>query len=186
MCAVVVLAGGRGRRYGGRDKGLVRYRGRALAERTATALRPFGHVVAVSANRHQTRYRQFADVVVADRIPGFQGPLAGISAALRATGAPRLLVCPCDVVELPSTLPIRLLRALRLHGAADVAVARDDVRRQHLVAALRARIKPGLDAYLAAGGRSVHGWLDTVNVVEVRVHGRLANHNVSPAGGWRG
>lgn len=175
--AGLVLAGGRGERVGGRDKGLIRSRGRSLAERTAAFLSPWSDLIVVSANRNRRRYARWADVVVADRHPGKPGPLAGISAALAAVDARFVLVCPCDVPMLPAHLPGRLLRALRLDGRADVAVVSDPERVQPLVAAVRGSAGDSIDGYLEGGGRSVHGWLDIVNVAVVTSRVVIGNRN---------
>lgn len=202
--AGLVLAGGRGTRVGGRDKGLLRRHGRPMAKQAAQLLAPACRIVAVSANRHLSRYARWADVVVADDPvgaacgrdllnreiaatgrshpdPGFLGPLAGVAAALAVVRCRVLLVCPCDVEDLPADVPARLLRALRRDGRADVAVVRDPVRRQPLLMALRAKQRGALERYLAAGGRSAHGWLDGLRVVEVRVPRPIGNRNTAGA-----
>ena len=178
--AGIVLAGGRGRRVDGRDKGLLRRRGRPLVSGPAGLLARHCQRVLISANRHQARYARFEDRVLADTMPDFAGPLAGISAGMRAVRARRVVILPCDAAGIPADLPARLLRALALHGHADAAVARDARRRQPMVMALRGGLGGALDRYLAGGGRSAHGWLDTLEVVEVPVRGDIGNHNVMP------
>lgn len=173
----VVLAGGRGSRVGGRDKGLLRRGGRPLVAEPAALLARYSQRVLISANRHRPLYARFADRVVADTRPGYAGPLAGISAALDAVRARIVLVLPCDVGPLPADLPQRLIRALALNGTSEAAVVRDPQRCQPLVAALRGRLKDSLNHYLDEGGRSVHGWLDTVRVVQVPVPRVIGNHN---------
>jgi molybdopterin-guanine dinucleotide biosynthesis protein A len=176
--AGVILAGGRGRRVGGRDKGLIRYRGRPLAFCAAERLAASCDVVVVSANRNLHRYAGWADVVTSDADAAYLGPLAGIRAALSAVRARWLLTCPCDAPDVGTDVPERLLRALRQSGGADVAVLRDAERLQPLLLALRGNLGVSIDAYLTRGGRSVRGWLDTRRVVEVRGCGHIANYNV--------
>ncbi len=175
--AGLVLAGGRGRRAGGRDKGLVHRRGRPMAAWGLDWLAPWCTVRVVSANRHLSRYRALADLVVSDRRPDHEGPLAGVAAALGAVRTRCLISCPCDAVGLPDDLPPRLLRALHLSGGADVAVVRDPRRRQPLVAVWRGSLGPAVDAYLKSGGRSVHGFLATLAVVDVEVATVIGNRN---------
>jgi molybdopterin-guanine dinucleotide biosynthesis protein A len=120
-----------------------------------------------------------ADVVVADTDPALLGPLAGLLAGLRGVRAPWWLVCPCDVSGLPPDVPPRLLRALRLNARAEVAVLRDATRLQPLVLALRGDLHAGIERYLDAGGRSVHGWLEQQRCTVVRMSGVLGNRNQS-------
>ncbi len=176
----LVLAGGRGARAGGRDKGLLSDHGRPMASRGLDWLAPWCSVLAVSANRHLSRYRLLADLVVADCRPHYPGPLAGVAACLGAVRTHCLLTCPCDATGLPVQVPPRLLRALRVRGRADVAVVRDRRRLQPLVAAWRGTLGPEIEAYLDAGGRSVQGFLATRAVVEVPIRAVLGNRNEIP------
>jgi molybdenum cofactor guanylyltransferase len=176
--AGLVLAGGRGTRLGGRDKGLVRVRGRPMAATAVDLLAGTCDILVISANRNLTRYAAWADVVVADDSrQDHLGPLAGISAALAAVSSRFVLTCPCDAIAIPADVPDRLLRALRVTGAADAAVLRDPERLQPLLMGVRAGVRPSIDAYLASGGRSVHGWLESVAVVEVKVRAVIGNRN---------
>ncbi len=156
----LVLAGGAGRRMGGRDKGLIDLNGRPLAAWTADALRPQVGRLWISANRNIERYAGLAERVIPDRLDGYQGPLAGIAATLAAVDTPWLLTAPCDTPLLPADLATRLAAALAADPSADLAVAADSERQHPLHALLPARLAASLDAYLAAGGRSVHGWLE--------------------------
>lgn len=186
----MVLAGGLGRRVGGRDKGLLRFRGRPLAGHGVAYLAPACEVVMISANRNRSRYAGLADLVVADRGGDFAGPLAGIRAALGAVRTRVLITCPCDVPGLDPALPAVLVRRLRLSPGAEVAVLHDGERRQPLLLAVRGNLGASLDAYLANGGRSVRGWLDTRRVAEVGMPAYGAcrrgtpNINVRSALGW--
>ncbi|WP_058553744.1 molybdenum cofactor guanylyltransferase MobA [Thiohalocapsa sp. ML1] len=164
----LILAGGAGRRMGGRDKGLVTLDGRALVDWTAERLRPQVGRLWISANRNAEQYAALAEHIVADRLDGFQGPLAGIAAALAVIETPWLLTCPCDTPRLPVDLGARLAAALAADPAADLAIAADSQREHPLHALLPAHLAPNLDAYLAAGGRSVHGWLTGLRVAVAR------------------
>ena len=175
----LILAGGAGRRMGGLDKGLVEVDGRPLAAWTAERLRPQVGRLWISANRNRERYAALAERVVPDRLADYQGPLAGIAAALAVVETPWLLTCPCDTPRLPVDLGARLAAALAADPAADLAVAADSQREHPLHALLPARLAPGLDAYLAAGGRSVRGWLAGLRPVVVRFDGDGAFANLN-------
>ena len=104
----IVLAGGEGRRVGGRDKGLLTLRGTPVVERVLSVLRSQCGEVLIVANRHQDDYARFARVI-GDETPGHAGPLAGIVAALallerepqRFEGFDWLLTAPVDCPDPP-------------------------------------------------------------------------------------
>lgn len=155
---VVVLAGGRGRRMGGADKGLVDYRGRPLIEWVLDALRPQAGRLLISANRNLDVYGAYGHTVVSDSLPDFQGPLAGVLAALERTDARWLAVVPCDTPHLPADLVARLLDAARASGVP-LAVAADDARTHHTCFVVDTSERAALDAFVARGGRAVRDWL---------------------------
>lgn len=82
-----LLAGGMGRRMDGLDKGLVPLNGKPLAQHVIERLAPQVDALLVNANRSQDRYQAFGYPVVADHFKGFQGPLAGMEALLRAASS---------------------------------------------------------------------------------------------------
>jgi molybdenum cofactor guanylyltransferase len=175
----VVLAGGRGCRVGGADKGLLELDGRPLAAHVADNLRAHCATIIVSANRHLEQYAAVGDLVVGDRRPGFQGPLAGLEAALAAAATPWLLVTPCDMPAVPTGLYRDLLTACGTRTEAQLVVADDGTRVQPLVCAVRRSVLAGLSRYLDEGGRAVFGWLDATPHVRVihAVAGGLRNQN---------
>src|SRR5829696_1248987 len=78
----VLLAGGLARRMGGGDKPLKDIGGRTILERAIERLRPQCDVLILNANGDPARFPFTGLPVVADDVPGFAGPLAGILAAL--------------------------------------------------------------------------------------------------------
>ncbi len=155
--AAVVLAGGQGRRMGGADKGLVDYRGRPLVEWVLDAVAPQVGEVVISANRNLEHYAAYGHRVLADTLPGFPGPLAGVLAALDAVSAEWLLVVPCDTPHLPKDLALRLLGAAQLEHVP-LAVAADAARLHHSCFLVRTDQHAALAAYLARGERAVRHW----------------------------
>ncbi len=103
-CSVLLLAGGRGQRMGGRDKGLIDWHGRPLIEHLQQHVRPLTDDLIISCNRNYPRYAAFADRLVHDDSGDFPGPLAGILAGLSAARHPLLLVLPCDVPGVDDAL----------------------------------------------------------------------------------
>ncbi|MDP4801473.1 MAG: NTP transferase domain-containing protein, partial [Burkholderiaceae bacterium] len=78
----IILAGGRGSRMGGVDKGLERFQGQPLAFRAMMRLVPQVADVLINANRNIGVYEGFGVTVLPDPIEGYQGPLAGMLSGL--------------------------------------------------------------------------------------------------------
>jgi molybdopterin-guanine dinucleotide biosynthesis protein A len=153
----VILAGGQARRMGGRDKGLVTFRGRPLVDWVIAGLRPQVAVLAINANRNQQAYAAFGYPVIPDQIEGFQGPLAGFASAMAAADTPWIVTVPCDGPFLAPDLVERLCAAL-VRAGAEIAVATDGQRMQPVYALLPVALAPSLHACLAAGERKVDLW----------------------------
>ena len=152
----MILSGGRASRMGGCDKGLVQWHGQELIKHVLLTLAPQVGQVQVSANRNQERYADLCRCpVLSDDIAGFQGPLAGIAAALKASAAPYMAVAPCDAPHLPRDLVSRLLAGM---GDCDIAVAHDGARLQPLHVLLHARAGASLHAFIQDGGRKPDAW----------------------------
>ena len=121
----IVLAGGRGSRMGGVDKGLQLYNGTALAKHAIEQLQPqVGHLL-INANRNLDIYQAWdlpvsADVLM-DGITDFAGPLAGFLIGLQHCKTPYLMTVPCDTPRFPSDLVRRLADALSQQDA-DIAM----------------------------------------------------------------
>ncbi len=108
----LVMAGGRATRMGGIDKGLVLFEGRPLAEHVARRLAPQCRTLLVSANRNLSAYRALGLTPVTDRIPGFEGPLAGWEAACAVAKTKYVVSVPCDSPRVPGDLAAKLSAAL--------------------------------------------------------------------------
>lgn len=162
----VILAGGLGRRMGGIDKGLQELRGRPLAAWVVERLAPQVDELLINANQNTERYAAFGHRVVADQIPDFAGPLAGLHAALSAASHPLVATAPCDSPFLPADLVSRLFSALTANDA-DLAVARTFDQPQPVFCLCRRSVLPHLTEFLAGGGRKIDRWYTTLKVVEV-------------------
>lgn len=151
-----VLAGGRGRRLGGVDKGWYRLEGQPLIARTLARVAPQCAAAVISANRNLAHYRALGHRVVVDEGADFDGPLAGIAALLRAAATPYVLIVPVDTPALPLDLAARLGDAL--HASTDLAVASCAGRMQPLHALLRRELLTDLDAARADGVQAARVW----------------------------
>lgn len=155
----VILAGGRGSRLGGVDKGLQALAGRPLIEHVLERIQPQVGTVLINCNRNAERYASYGLALIPDQLPGFPGPLAGLHAALQVCDTALLLTVPCDTPCLPDDLAFRLVSALS-DGEATVAWT---PQRQPVIALYRSKLLPRLETALAGGLRSVGGWLDSLD-----------------------
>ena len=166
----LVLAGGRGSRMGGADKGLQPLQGRSLAQHAIERLRPQVGPLWVNANRNAEAYAAFGVPVCADPVAGQPGPLAGFLAGLGVCRTPWLAVVPCDVPRFPADLVARLGAGLEAAGA-ELAIAVTDEggeRRAHPVfCLLAATLRDDLAAALARDERRVQQWTRRHRCAEV-------------------
>ena len=153
----VVLAGGRGSRMGGRDKGLVELAGRPMVCQVLDVLAPQVDALLVNANRNAAQYRQLGYEVIADRDGNYQGPLAGMLSGLRAARTPWAVFAPCDAPLTPVDLVARL-GAARRRDDAELAVACDGVRLQPVFCLLATALADSIEAFLAGGERKIDRW----------------------------
>lgn len=161
----VILAGGRGQRMGGLDKGLVPWEGRALVDHVIDRIKVQSAVPArimISANRHLSIYESRGPVLT-DTQPGFEGPLRGVEAALRQCSTDFLLVVPCDSPKLPRNLALALFE----QGAGKPAYASCASTDHPLMCLLPRDSLPALEHYLSSGQRRVKGWLSGLGAVRV-------------------
>jgi molybdopterin-guanine dinucleotide biosynthesis protein A len=154
----VILAGGRGSRLGGVDKGLVSLRGRPLVEYAIAALRPQVGGLLISANRNREVYASYGFPVIADVTGDYDGPLAGVLSAMRCVDTPYIVTMPCDAPTPPANLVERLAGAMTtMHREACIASCAGQV--QPVFALMRCTLADCLQEYLAAGGRGVENWM---------------------------
>lgn len=153
--SAVILAGGRARRMGGMDKGLVEVAGEPMIQHVLRAITPQVGAIAINANRNLTQYEALGYPVISDQLADYQGPLAGMAAALQWCPSPWLLTLPCDGPLVPADLAKRLKAVI---GDGDVAVAHDGERLQPVHALLGQHCLPSLRDFLASGERKIDRW----------------------------
>lgn len=156
----LILAGGAGNRVGGRDKGLLPWHGKPLVAHVAKRLAPqTGHLF-ISCNRNLGEYQDFGFPTIEDQRSGFQGPLAGIEAAIEYIKTDYLAVVACDTPSLPTDLVSRLLTPLSSGGnpAPLISFAHDGQREQYLFSVLDVRALANLNNFLEQGQRAVKHW----------------------------
>jgi len=162
----LILAGGRGSRMGGVDKGLQNFNGIPLALHTLMRLGPQVESVMVNANRNLSAYESFGASVWPDASADFAGPLSGFLVGLERAQTPYVLTVPCDTPRLPLDLAERLAEAL-IREDADIAMAAapetDDqgqtqIRTQPVFCLLKIELSESLVKFTHAGGRKIDAW----------------------------
>ena len=153
-CSILILAGGRGQRMGGQDKGLVEWHGRPLVSWLHEVVRPMTDELIISCNRNQKRYAAFADRLVGDEEQDFPGPLAGIRAAIRVARNPWLLVLPCDAPRIDGTL-LETLHQFATTTPCSPAMVRRGNQWEPLFCMIPTNLAPELEHAWQAGERSI-------------------------------
>lgn len=160
----VILAGGRGSRMGGADKGLQSFNGVPLALHTLMRLSPQVGEIMVNANRNLAAYESFGVPVWPDatNLGEFAGPLAGFLTCLERCETPYMLTVPCDTPLFPEDLAMRLADAL-LAEQADFAVAAapeedGQLRPQPVFCLMRTGMLESLVRFTQGGGRKIDAW----------------------------
>lgn len=149
--SILLLAGGRGQRMGGQDKGWVRWGEHALIEHVQRVARPLTDDLIISCNRNHQRYRPLADQMISDPGDDFPGPLIGIIEALGIARHPYLLILPCDAPRLDASI----LQHLQQHAGTRPVMLRQGSYWQPLFSLLPTAALPYLQQQWQAGQRSV-------------------------------
>jgi molybdopterin-guanine dinucleotide biosynthesis protein A len=159
----LVLAGGLARRMGGGDKPLKTIGGVTILDRVLARLRPQCASVIINANGDPKRFAATGLPVVADDVPDFAGPLAGILAGLdwaaaHAPGIAYVASAPGDCPFLPRDLVARLHQA-RQGAKLPLACARSGEWRHPVVALWPVALRGDLrEAVTNEGLRKIEVW----------------------------
>jgi molybdopterin-guanine dinucleotide biosynthesis protein A len=158
----VILAGGRGSRMGGADKGLQNFNGLPMALHTLMRLQPQVGEIMINANRNLAAYEAFGVPVWPDVLADYPGPLAGFLTALERCETPWLVTVPCDTPMFPRDLVARLANAAREEGAdIAMAAAREEdgqIRAQPVFCLMRIDLMESLVRFTQGGGRKIDAW----------------------------
>ncbi len=118
----LILAGGRGSRMGGVDKGLQNHQGMSLAMHAVLRLGGQVGSLMINANRNLGAYESMGVPVWPDSLADYAGPLAGFLTGLEHCETPYLVTVPCDSPNFPDDLVQRLAQALSAEDA-EIAMA---------------------------------------------------------------
>lgn len=160
----IILAGGRGSRMQGLDKGLMPFNGKPLVRHVIDRLTRQIPRLLINANRHRDEYAQLGYAVFADTDPDFAGPLAGITAAFAQTDNDWIITAACDTPRLPLDYVARMCAAV---SSNQIYVATSRARLQPTFGLWPRSCLPALNRFLAGGERAMHVFLNEQQAVHV-------------------
>ena len=159
--SAIILAGGEGRRVGGQDKGLLRYKNKTLIEHVISRISPQVDDIVISANRNTEHYQSLPcsqiSSVNSDETEQYLGPLSGIASCLPLCKHSLVLVVACDMPLLPANLLEKLL--LGMHGK-ELSIATVNHRHQ-LALLLKQSLLSGLQQALSAHQLKLIKWVES-------------------------
>lgn len=166
----LILAGGRGSRMGGVDKGLQVHCGTPLAMHALLRLSPQVGEMMINANRNLGAYESMGVPVWPDALPDYPGPLAGFLAGLERCETPYLATVPCDSPLFPVDLVGRLAAGL-VEAGAEVAMAATreagELRLQPVFCLMHAGVLESLVRFTSSGRRKIDAWTATLRTATV-------------------
>ncbi|VAW59368.1 Molybdopterin-guanine dinucleotide biosynthesis protein MobA [hydrothermal vent metagenome] len=158
----LILAGGRGQRMNGIDKGLMHWQQKPMIEHVINHLNAPPEKIIISANRNLTEYKHYAQKVISDPLDNFQGPLAGILCAMQTCATPYLLCVPCDSPSPPQNMLENLWECMQSQNRTS-AICHDGERLQPLFSLLSCQHKTLLNNFLRQGQRKVHDFISLID-----------------------
>ena len=166
----LILAGGRGSRMGGTDKGLQAHHGIPLALHALLRLAPQVGEMMINANRNLGAYESMGVPVWPDVLPDYPGPLAGFLTGLERCETPFLATVPCDSPLFPEDLVARLAAALEFEKA-EIAMAATreagEIRLQPVFCLMHSTVLESLARFTASGRRKIDAWTATLRTANV-------------------
>ena len=180
----LVLAGGRGARMGGVDKGLQNHLGTPLALHALLRLGPQVGEVMINANRNLGAYESMGVPVWPDTLPDYAGPLAGFLTGLERCETPFMVTVPCDSPRFPLDLVERLADGLESQQAeiALAATREGDATQTHPVFCLmKTSLLESLVRFTQGGQRKIDRWTAQHRCVEVVFNDAAAFANANTA-----
>ncbi len=168
----VILAGGLARRMGGGDKCLLDAAGKPLLAHVIERFEPQVRALAINANGDPDRFARFGLPVIADVVPGFAGPLAGVLTGMDWArkdfpDCKWLATAAGDTPFMPGDLVVRLMDAAA-EAKAPLAVAESDGRRHPVFGLWSLDLIEDLEkAVVEEGVRKIVAWTDRLGVARV-------------------
>jgi len=164
--SAIILAGGRGTRMNGADKGLVQLQQIPLVQHVIERLKPQVDEILLNANREIVQYANFNLPILQDDYPNFIGPLAGFILGLQHGKHNYLLTTPCDSPLIPADLVSRLMQSL-IKENADIAVAKSGGHVHPVFCLMKKSVLASLTDFIAQGNHKVSLWQKNLAYTEV-------------------
>ncbi len=161
----VIIAGGKGSRLGGQDKGLLEINGKPMIEHILQRIKPQARHIVINANRNTARYGRYGYPVIKDSLDNFQGPLAGFSAAMNRVTSKYIVTLPCDNPQPADDLVARFIAASNTaaKNSNGLVVAHDGYRLQPVYALIPLSLHLNLKHFLEGNGRQIRQWYATMS-----------------------
>ncbi len=153
----VIVSGGKARRMGGQDKGLVELSGKPMIEYVIETIKPQVNSIIINANRNLSQYKEYGYPVISDDLTGYHGPLAGIVSCMQVIDTLLMLSVPCDSPFVPNDLVERLYKQLEKEQA-DISVAHDGNRMQPVFSLIKTECLDSLLDFLNRDERKIDRW----------------------------
>ena len=172
----LILAGGAGRRVGGKDKGLLEFSEKSLIAHQLEWLSPQVETILISANRNIQYYQQFGFPVIQDSSSDYAGPLQGIRRAIGICKTTHLFVHPIDVPLLPTNLIERMLERVstgyhlannEIHGKRQSYYLKSSEREHYLSMLLPVDLGNDLQSFLQSGYKRVRDFHKNINSLAI-------------------
>ena len=154
--SAVILAGGKGSRLGGVDKGLVKLNNLTLVQHVINQIQPQVSQIMISANRNLDVYKGYGFPVYEDEINDYAGPLAGILKALQQCKSEWLLTVPADSPFVPNNLVERLSENMQDNK---IVIPHDGKYLQSTFSLIHKSLESDLKKFLQQGERKARLWM---------------------------
>ena len=175
----IILAGGQGKRMGGKNKALIPFKNSTLIEHIIQAMTPQVDKIIISANQDLLQLNKLGFAVIEDQVKD-QGPLIGITSAATHVNTPTVVVTPCDVINIPDTYVLEMMLKLEL-TKSDVVVAKTKGRTHYLNCAFKLEKIEDLKKIISKGTLRVSDWQAQMKTsyVEFDIEGEHAFKNLN-------
>lgn len=154
----VILAGGKGRRMGGKEKALIPLLDRPLLSYVLESISGQVAPIALNINTNLDQFYKYGYQIIEDPIKGHLGPLAGILASLNwahTLNQKWVLTLPCDTPFLPKNIVGEMIKAKNNDLSLDLVVARSKGYNHPVIALWKSELSSKLKISLEEGIRKI-------------------------------
>ena len=163
----VILAGGKGRRMGGKEKALIHLLDRPLISYVLEKISGKVGPIALNINTNFESFKKFGYEIIEDPIKGHLGPLAGILASLNWAKQIKkdwVVTLPCDTPFLPNNLIQSMINAKNKNPSVDLVVAKSRGFNHPVIALWKSDVNNKLQNALNEGVRKIDIFTSQLNI----------------------